>query len=339
MTSSSAKLAIDARWLRSGRQPYPTISLKMRAETMILDRASLSKGQLHLTPRRSFMATLMLAALPAARGLGQTLTNRPPAAGSDRELAMRVKPDGFGGASEADIKAVLRSAADEIWKHCPHTRFEPAGFEIYHNGKYPITHYERAEDGYIVIGLAVGGNLWARFAYQFSHEFTHALMDHANDVRKLWHEVEHANKWLEESFCEMASLYCLRAMAQTWKTAPPYPNWKSYAPALADYVAKHLADPNRRLPEGRTFAAWFAAEEPGLRKSATQRDKNTVIAQQLLPLFEAEPNGWESLPSLKLGTRDVNKPLAKHLAEWGANAPAAQRPFIHNVAAVFGVRV
>ena len=59
----------------------------------------------------------------------------------------------------------------------------------------------------------------------------------------------------------------------------------------------------------------------------------------MLPLFEAEPAGWEALTALKLGTRDVNKTLAKHLAEWHANAPAAQRAFITKFAAIFGVNL
>ena len=42
---------------------------------------------------------------------------------------------------------------------------------------------------------------------------------------------------------------------------------------------------------------------------------------------------------LKLGTRDVNKPLAQHLTEWHANAPAAQRAFVIKFAAVFGAKI
>ncbi len=296
-----------------------------------------------MVTRRHFTSTLGLAALAAARSLAQMPTNSALAAapppGAERKINLRVRMDGFGGASEADIKAVLRSAANELWQHCPDVRFEAPGFEIYHNEKYPITHFERSEDGWIVIGLAVEGNLWARFAFQFAHEFAHALMDHSNDWRRLWHKVEHANQWLEESICETSSLFCLRAMARTWKTAPPYPNWKDYATALASYAQERMDDPKHRLPGGQTFAAWFAAEEAGLRKAWAQREKNTIIAQQLLPLFETQPGGWEALPWLKRGTRDVNKPLAKHLAEWHSGAPAEQRAFIARLAEVFAVKI
>jgi hypothetical protein len=282
---------------------------------------------------RPLLGVLLCAAFFAERGSAQT------ASASGRELVLCVKSEGFGGASTPDIQAVLRSAGGEIWRHCPHTRFPPQGFEIYHSATYPITQYELSSNGCIVIGLAVEGRLWARFSFQFAHEFAHALMDHSNDPGRPWHKLEHANQWLEESICETASLFSLRAMAQTWPTQPPYPNWKSYAPALADYAAQRMAEPRHRLPAGQTFAAWFAAEEPGLRLQWAQREKNTLIAQQLLPLFEAEPAGWEAVTSLKLGTRDVSKTLTKHLAEWHANAPAAQRAFIIKISAVFGVTI
>ena len=288
--------------------------------------------------RRSFLTALLLAGSPIARGLAQDAARGTPSAAAGRKFVFRIKLDGFGGANENDIKAVLRSAAEEIWQHCPNTRFTPPGFEIYHDNNFPITHYARAKDGYIVIGLAVEGNLWARFAFQFAHEFAHALMDHSNDAQKLWHQPVHANQWLEESICETASLFSLRAMARTWQTTPPYPNWKGYASALGDYASKRQAEPAHKLPEGQTFGTWFATEEPAQRKDWT-REKNTIIARELLPLFETNPAGWEALPYLKLGSRDVNQPLAKHLAEWHTNAPADQRAFIANFAAVFGVKL
>ena len=124
--------------------------------------------------RRKFVAALFLAAVPAAGGAEPV-----------RKLAMRVDAKSFG-TGEADIKAVLRSAAGEIWRHCPNTRFEQPGFEVYRNEKYPITHFERSDDGWIVIGLATEKTFWSQYAYQFAHEFCHAIADHSNDWRKLW---------------------------------------------------------------------------------------------------------------------------------------------------------
>ena len=277
--------------------------------------------------RRTFLASLAATALPRALF----------AADDPRKLAMRIDLKGFGNAGEADIKAVLRSAAGEIWKHCPNSRFEQPGFAIYHNDKYPITHFERSDDGWIVIGLCLDGPYWARFAYQFAHEFCHALADHTNDWRRLWHNPGHANHWLEESFCETASLFSLRAMAKTWETNPPYVNWKDYSKALTNYAKEWLEDPKHQLPAGKTFIEWFRESEPEMRKNGTIRDKNGIVATQLLPLFEAEPRGWESLTTLNLGKRIEARPLADHLAEWKANTRPELQPFVGKIAAVFGL--
>jgi hypothetical protein len=251
-----------------------------------------------------------------------------------RTLKFTVK-DEFGSAPPANIEALLRSAADAIWRHCPQTTFLGTGFAVYRNAKYPITHFQPDKEGRIVIGLSTGDLYWAQYGFQFGHEFCHALLDHT-DARQ-WHKVEQANQWLDESLCETASLFVLRAMSESWQTRPPYRNWKDFAPRLASYAQDRIDQTAALLPTGTSFAAWFAAELPGLRERWSQRDKNTLIASQLLPLFEADPAGWESLPAMRLGTRDARKPLDQHFAEWKTNAPERSRPFIAKIAKVFAV--
>ena len=91
-------------------------------------------------------------------------------------------------------------------------------------------------------------------------------------------------------------------------------------------------------PQGREeFLRWLRQNEPAMRRNPELRSHNTVVALQLLPLFEAEPRGWESLASLNLGTRDRGMPLATFLAEWRENSPARLRPFVGKVAQVVGI--
>jgi hypothetical protein len=101
------------------------------------------------------------------------------------------------------------------------------------------------------------------------------------------------------------------------------------------YAAARLALPQHRLPSGVPFAAWFRQNEPALRASAILREKNTIIASQLLPVLEANPAGWEALCFLNLGSRDPKKPFTRHLAEWGQNVPPDLRPFVSRIGAVF----
>ncbi len=277
----------------------------------------------HFLTRRSF-GGLLLGSL-AARCLG---------ASNARTLGFRVDHDGFGDASPADIAAVAASAAGEIWKHCPNTRFDEPGFRIYHARDWPITDFDHTADGRISIGLACEGTRWAQMGFQFAHEFCHALAGHSNDWRRLV-RASGVNMWLEESLCETASLFALRAMAVSWQTAPPYPNWKGYAPHLTEYARDRLEDPLHRLPAGKDFRSWFREEEASMRANAVLRDKNSIVAQQLLPLFEAAPEGWESVATLRLGDHQPDKPLERHFTQWRENAPAALQPFVAQIERLF----
>lgn len=253
--------------------------------------------------------------------------DRLPAAG--RTLDFEIG-DGFGDARAVDIRAVLLSAAETLWSHCPNTRWEVPGFFIYRSRTVPIAEYEHRPDGRIAIGLTSQGRLWSQFAFQFAHEFCHALAGHANDGEKCWRRGRKANHWLEESLCETASLFVLRAMGKRWGEQPPYPNWKSYGPSLTRYAQERLDTSG--LPTDTSFGKWLAEHEPSLRQVATQRDKNLIVARQLLPLFEAEPAGWESVTAFNLTPhREPEKSLAKHFADWAAAAPVQHRKFIAQV--------
>ena len=95
--------------------------------------------------------------------------------------------------------------------------------------------------------------------------------------------------------------------------------------------------PGYRLPAGTSFSAWFRQHQPALRKNAGHRDWNTIIATQLLPIFEAEPAGWESVTFLNRGPTNGGEPLTERFAQWRAACPDHLRPFVTKLAAVFGV--
>ncbi len=287
----------------------------------------------NLTRRRFGLLTLS-----ALAGASCVHPPRRETAGAGRKLDLRIG-EGFGDANAENISAVLRSAGEEIWKHCPNTRWEVPGFFIFHSNDSPITLFDHRSDGRVAIGLNVKGSYWAQFAYQFAHEFCHALSGHTNDWRQTWIKERKANHWLEESLCEAASIFAIRAMGKSWKTAPPYPNWKSYAESLAKYADDFTGKVAAEKGVGFVFENWFRENEAALRENPTLRDKNRIIAVELLPLFEASPAGWESIVFYnRCENRDAGKTLARHFADWSAAAPPTQREFIKKIATVFDVR-
>jgi hypothetical protein len=252
-----------------------------------------------------------------------------------RRLDIRVPSNAFGAVSSEDLTALLQSAALEIWRYCPRT--ELAAIDVYHRTDHPQTDFKRTPNGHISIGLAAQDAHWAQYSFQFAHEFCHALANFSNRSRRLERYPSHANFWLEESLCETASLFTLRAMSRSWRTAPPYPAWRDYAPWLNDYAQRRLALPEHQLPAGTRFPDWFHQQQPALRQNSTNRPWNSIIAIQLLPLFEAEPSGWETVTFLNHDSRRPNESLAMHLANWRSQCPEDLRAFVTRLANVFSI--
>jgi hypothetical protein len=279
----------------------------------------------------------MLASLAAPTVFYILATSGLRAEENPRPLDIQAHPQGFGNASAADITAVLHSAGFEIWRHCPRTQLD--AIDVYHRIDHPQTDFKRTPIGRISIGLTARDTHWAQYSFQFAHEFCHTLANYGNNPRRLARYPLHANFWLEESLCETASLFALQAMGLSWQTAPPFPSWRDYAPWLGAYVEQRLTLQEHQLPAGKPFSVWFQENQPALRRNPTIRDWNTIIAIHLLPLFEAEPRGWEAVTFLNQGPHDATESLVKRLAEWRLQCPTHLRPFVARLAAVFGVKL
>jgi len=111
-----------------------------------------------------------------------------------------------------DVEKVLHSAAVALWPYFAGRTLKPILVEPKGG---PITLYRRGPNGEYLVRLNTGDRHWAQHAYQFAHEFGHILAN--------YDEHERRNKWFEESVCEMASLFVLRRMSETWKAAKHRP--------------------------------------------------------------------------------------------------------------------
>jgi len=207
---------------------------------------------------------------------------------------------------------------------------------VYHRADHPQTDSRRAAGNRIAIGLTARDNHWAQYSFQFAHECCHALINYSNDERGLARDRRYANLWLEESLCETASLFTLRALSRSWLIAPPYAAWRDYAPWFSAYAQERLALPEHHLPAGTSFVVWFRANEPALRQDSTRRDSNTIVAAQLLPIFEKEPRGWGALAFFSRAA-NPNQSLSQYFTKWRSGCPRELQRFVAKLAAVFEV--
>lgn len=238
--------------------------------------------------------------------------------------ALRIQPEGDWKASRADVLKVLHSAAMPLWRTFPDR--DLSVIKVVSQGG-PIVLYRRGAGGEYTVKLSTGGTYWSQYAYQFSHEFCHILCNYKEGGSQ--------NKWFEESLCEMASIYSLRCMAETWKTNPPYPNWKGYSKALQSY-AQDLID-NTEVPQD--MAAWYRKNWKVLANKADDRPRNRVLAVKLLPLFEREPKLWQAVGYLNRGERRKTQDFAGYLQSWYEQAPRRFGPRIVEISAILGVPI
>src|ERR1700757_239477 len=324
--------ALRARTSASSVEALPSFS----SSRTICGRCS-SDGNARPELFRTFVSYL-LAGILCLSFLGPSAIEAagPTTVAPKQVLDIRVQTNAFGSASPADIRVVLRSTASELFRYCPRTQL--AGIDVYYRADHPEIDSKRTPAGRIAMALSARDTHWARYSFQFAHEFCHALANYANNSRQTIPGTPNANLWFEESLCETASLFSLRARSRTWQSTPPYPAFRAYAPWLDDYAQQRLAQPENHLPAETSFSAWFRQHQPALRKDAGHRDWNTIIASQLLPIFEAEPAGWEAVTFLNRGPSDGRQSLSEHFAQWRANCPDRLRSFVSKVAGVFGSR-
>ena len=236
----------------------------------------------------------------------------------------------WGGALTDNVAAVAVSVIG-AFPGCDQTAsprivIEPTADE----SEPPIALTRPDPSGASVVRLNVRGNLWARLTYQFAHEYCHVLADPTT-----WRPGPCA--WLEEVLCETASLYALRALAGEWAVAPPYPNWQEYSAELARYVGAHLSQPERTLPAGVGFEQWFRASLPLLEQTSSRRNDNTIVAKELLPVFEHAAPGWCAMRHLHDPAGWPPATLADALQGWGARCDGGERPVVDAIAGRLGV--
>lgn len=245
-------------------------------------------------------------------------------------LSIRVEGGGWGNARKESIETVLYSVADELMARLPKKLSAP--IVVTHTEANPIALYERGNNGEYLVHLHAKGENWHLYVYEFAHELCHILSNYEENAGG---DIERYNQWFEETLCETASLFTLKNLAATWKTSPPSPEWAQHADKLQRFFDLLISEGHRRLPAHTPLANWLRDNEDELRNNPYLRDKNEVVANLLLPLFEGSPEKWDALSYLNLDPRDARNSLRDYLQDWYRNAPAEHKEFVTSVLNMF----
>ena len=242
------------------------------------------------------------------------------------QLKIQPNTNAKWDANLEDVRRVLLSAGKELYQHFPDRNLKPILVEPKGG---PIVLYKRGKEGEFRVKLSTGGTYWSQYSFQFAHEMCHIL--------SRYDEQPHANRWFEETMCEVASLYVLRRMSETWKTNPPYPNFKSYAPHLKSYAQDRIDRGMKNRPV--SLSLWYAMNEAKFAKDATLREKNLVMAVYILDLIEKQPANWEAVAYLNVGPHAKTDSFQDYLHKWFINAPRKYGAFIQEIGKLYDIEV
>ena len=256
-------------------------------------------------------------------------TDAPQASTEIPKLRLEIAPDPWGTARREDIQAVCESAGRELTPYFPGRKLEPIKVGQ-SNGGSPITLFKRGDSGEIRMLLNTRDTFWAQFAFQFGHELCHILCN--------YREANNPQLWFEESLCETASLFVMRRMADSWKSDPPYSNWKSFAPALDNYVDDRIS--NTAKIEENSIAEWYRNHRVELETDATRRELNQVVAVRvLLPLLQMNPQHWQTLDHLNQWDAKQRLTFEEYLQDWHDRVPVEHKAFVATIAERFEIKL
>lgn len=161
---------------------------------------------------------------------------------------------------------------------------------------------------------------WAQAAFQFAHELCHYSIPG---------DVPGNLRWLEESICQMASIFFLCRLTRLWKAKNVQyraSDGRLYAEYFAEYAENYMqsAEPVD-LKVQETIA--------DLERNCYQRDKNQYISGLFLPIFKKNPNLWSAIPALCELHPDQS--LQASLDEWLQATPQEMRPGLLQLRVLF----
>ena len=237
-----------------------------------------------------------------------------------------IYEEGWGDSHPNDVAAVCVSVAETVCRVIRPDADRIPTVMIMYGEIGPISLTKRGPNGEYYVILESKDRRWAQLAYQFSHELGHVL---CGDL-----SLKEPQAWFEEAFCEALSLWTLDEMGKSWKTKPPYNNWKSYAP----YITEYIEDVRKKADKPQSIKNWYGLHRNYLNKNRYDRAKNLIVAIKLAEMFHQDNGHLKSFYFMRRkGKHTSVDTLDWLLDDWQVNAPERYKSTPQVISKMLGV--
>ena len=246
-------------------------------------------------------------------------------------LTITVEPNtDWGNAPTSNIKKLCENVALHFQENLRDEHKIDGGLTIVYWADGPVTFYRTFFGGdpdEYKIGLTVNGTFWDQMSYQFGHEFCHLMHNH--DAMK-----NSRNYWFNEAICELAAVWVLFEMGETWEDRAPYPNWTGYRQNLTNY-AQNLIDITQYTGTG---AQWLETWEDAMRSKepdAFNYPRVSQLSYKFLDIFQDNPEAWNAVRQMPASSSEMDT----YMKEWYQDVDTQDKEFVESMAEIMGISV
>ncbi len=187
----------------------------------------------------------------------------------------------FGNTNYEVVRALLDMVDNNMMEAISHPYFSTKQCVVEPTSDVPMCSKHGEQH---IIYLNTKDNFWCQWAYQFSHEYCHHLID--GSLSGGWSDL----LWFEETICELSSLYNLNKMIG-YCDKIGYPD---YALSVKGYLDDLLVKNNDSFKLSAD-GGWYGQYELSLKKEKYKRELYNAIAVLMYPLFVENPNLWKMI--------------------------------------------
>ena len=159
--------------------------------------------------------------------------------------------------------------------------------------------------------LTARNRYWSWYGFEFAQQVCHILTNY--DECK-----GHKHKWFDETLCQVASLFALHRMADSWVENPP-----PTVPKAAEFAPYHREHAERieRQHEPPTLAdlpEWLREQIDHLEADSADHTLTMTLAAALLPQFQRDPSLWADCGALNTWDARSDRDFTAYLDSWAA---------------------
>ncbi len=159
--------------------------------------------------------------------------------------------------------------------------------------------------------LPARNRYWSWYGFEFAQQVCRILTNY--DICK-----GHKHRWFDETLCQLASLFALRRMADSWVGNPPptVPMASEFAPYHREYAERIEQQHEPPTPEG--LPAWLREQIDQLEAGSADPVRTMTLAVALLPEFRRDPSLWVDCGALNTWDAHGDGDFAAYLDSWSA---------------------